>query len=139
MLKPNGVELGTMYDEVGQTFLFTSGQPKLVMGKWNTWKIMKVGQSVQAWIDGVRVMNWRMKNNKKLYDAAGLMGFYSEDAEVEIRSFKLLNNANQPNNGRKITQGRAASEVELNEASLEDSQYESPASHGARVEVNVQF
>lgn len=89
-MKPNGIELGTAFDEVGQKFLFTSSAPVLTIGKRNVMVIEKVGKVVRAYVDGVLVMNYNNEGAiNPLYDVAGTIGLYSEDARVRIYSVKV--------------------------------------------------
>ena len=83
ILKPNGVEVGTMDSSVGQKFLFTSGSPTLKLDVFNNYEIRKTGKNLELLIDGVSIFN---KTFDALYDQAGTFGLYSEDAECLVES-----------------------------------------------------
>lgn len=84
VLKPNGIELGTMDSSVGQKFLLTASLPKLTLGALNNYELRKAGKNLELLIDGVSVFN---KVFDGLYDQAGTYGLYSEDAECLVESF----------------------------------------------------
>jgi len=84
MVKPNGIELGTASEELQQTFLYTAEAPRLVLGRAAQWRILKVGDLVEAYIDGQRVMSFR----GKVYDVPGSIGLYTEDAQVAVRDVR---------------------------------------------------
>ena len=83
VLKPNGVELGTMDSSVGQKFLYTGGTPKLTIGNFNTYELTKVGKNLKLVIDGATIFNQVFDG---LYDQAGTFGLYSEDAACTVES-----------------------------------------------------
>lgn len=85
-LKPNGLEIGTMNAEIGQTFLYTAATPKLTLGVFNNFQITKAGASLSASIDGDLAV---VLSATGLYDQAGTFGIYSEDAEVLVESVVL--------------------------------------------------
>ncbi len=43
VLKPNGIEVGTMAVEIEQKFLYTGDVPKLVLNQFNIYEITKLG------------------------------------------------------------------------------------------------
>ena len=86
LLKPNGVEMGTMDGTIGQQFLFTSSSPKLVLNTFNTYTLTKSGKQLKLVIDGVTIFD---KVFDTLYDQAGTFGLYCEDAECLVESFEV--------------------------------------------------
>ncbi len=84
VLKPNGIEVGTMNSDVGQKFLFTSNMPKMILGVFNNYEIRKNNKTLEVLIDGVSLFN---RTFEGLYDQAGTFGLYSEDAECLVESF----------------------------------------------------
>lgn len=90
ILKPNGVELGTAYDEAGQTFLATGESPTLHIGAPNEIIVTKRGQTLEVVIDGQPAMTYDGTSvAKPLIDVAGTVGLYSEDARVRIHSISI--------------------------------------------------
>ncbi len=83
VLKPNGIEIGTMDSSVGQKFLYTGSIPKLVIGQFNEYAIVKSGKTLSIVIDGTVVVQ---KTFDGLYDQAGVFGLYSEDADCLVES-----------------------------------------------------
>jgi hypothetical protein len=83
VLKPNGIEVGTMGGEIDQVFLFTASSPKLVIGEFNNYELRKLDKNLILIIDGQVVLNKTFDN---LYDQAGTFGLYSEDAECVVES-----------------------------------------------------
>ncbi len=86
--KTNGIELGTAYDEAGQTFLATSGTPTLQIGVSNEMSLTKQGQQLQVSIDGKIVMTYD-GSGLPLIDTKGSIGLYTEDAKVHISSILI--------------------------------------------------
>ena len=84
----SGIELGTAFGSVGQTFLATPSSPSLQIGKQNTFVIDKTGQNLKVFIDGTQVLNFQGVPND-LYDQAGSIGLYTEDAKVTVKSVIL--------------------------------------------------
>jgi hypothetical protein len=86
-MKPNGIELGRAHDELGQNFLATATSPLLQIGLSNTYVIEKIGGKLTVTIDGRSVMNYDSATGPyPLYDFAGTIGLYSEDARVRVHS-----------------------------------------------------
>ncbi len=82
-IKPVGIELGTAFDEIGQTFLFT-GPPNTPISMTRTLVLTKVGKNVQATLDGVLVMNYTSTATKPMYDVPGSIGLYVEDSRARV-------------------------------------------------------
>lgn len=93
IFKPNGVELGKAWGDVDQEFLATASSPQAKIGKGYELTLFKKDQSVQAYIDGQLVLNFAadsLNNTKKtLFDEAGQIGLYSEDALVRIHQIDV--------------------------------------------------
>ncbi|WP_413558725.1 hypothetical protein [Bdellovibrio sp. HCB209] len=87
--KPNtGVELGRFFEQEGQKFLKTSEDAKQPIGARSTYYFAKQGQRYRVFRDGVQIMDYHgSKMPEALYDQAGALGLYSEDAEVRVHSF----------------------------------------------------
>ncbi|UYL09213.1 hypothetical protein B9G69_001305 [Bdellovibrio sp. SKB1291214] len=87
--KPNsGIELGRFFEETGQKFLMTSEQSTKAVGLRSTYYFAKQGQRFRVFRDGVQIMDYLgTKMPEALYDQAGALGLYSEDAEVRVHSF----------------------------------------------------
>lgn len=93
ILKPqSGVELGKIYNEVGQEFLFTSARSPWPLGRRAQLVVEKRGQRLRAWLNSRLIVDYKGNEKAPLYDHPGDWGLYTEDAEVEIHSFayKLL-------------------------------------------------
>lgn len=89
-LKTNGIELGTAYDEVGQTFLVTESTPQLQIGVANEITLIKQGQQLQVTIDGKIILTYDgVTMPTPLIDTAGSIGLYTEDARVKIHSVNI--------------------------------------------------
>lgn len=86
LLKPNGVELGTAYDAVGQTFLQTGSASATAIGASNTYDIEKVGNHVTVSINGQKVTDY----TGAVYDVPGSIGLYSEDAQVRVTRLQVI-------------------------------------------------
>ncbi|QLY25018.1 hypothetical protein HW988_16560 [Bdellovibrio sp. KM01] len=87
--KPNsGVELGRFFEDKGQKFLMTSEQSKQDVGARVTYYFAKQGQRFRVFRDGIQIMDYHgSQMPDALYDQAGALGLYSEDAEVRVHSF----------------------------------------------------
>lgn len=79
--KLNGLEIGTANDEVGQKFLYTDANHKAVVGKKSSIILSKVSTALSLSIDGLEVV---LPNLPGLYDVPGSIGFYTEDAQVQV-------------------------------------------------------
>ena len=84
-LKTNGVELGTATDLLGQTFLDTGSSTATAVGASNTFDIVKVGTHVKVMINGTTVVDY----TGTLFDVAGSIGLYTEDARVHVTSVSV--------------------------------------------------
>lgn len=90
ILKTNGIELGRAFDELGQAFLFTADSPQLAVGASNTFVMEKTNGNVTVTIDGIEVIHYESTAfPDSLYDHAGAVGLYTEDARVRILSVQL--------------------------------------------------
>jgi len=85
LLKPNGVELGTAKNAVGQTFLQTGAAPAPAVGLANKIEIEKIGTRVRVWINGVLATD----KTGGIVDVAGSIGLYSEDALVRVTNVQV--------------------------------------------------
>jgi len=65
----------------GQKYLVTKDSPNLHLNKWSHWKVSAIGNHIQVWVDGTKVIDYIDKTmSPKL--AAGNIAMYSEDAYV---------------------------------------------------------
>lgn len=88
LVKPRtGVELGKVYDEAGQDFLYTDSSVTLPLNRRAQLVVQKKGPHLKAWLNGRQIVDHRGGEGAWLYDEPGEWGLYSEDAEVEIHSF----------------------------------------------------
>ncbi|WP_413575929.1 hypothetical protein ACLVWU_16205 [Bdellovibrio sp. HCB290] len=87
--KPNsGAELGRFFAENGQKFLMTSTDSTLEIGTRSTFYFAKQGKRYRVFRDGELVMDYQGKEMpESLYDQAGALGLYAEDAVVQLHSF----------------------------------------------------
>lgn len=89
IFKPNGLELGRAFDEVGQYFLnFSTPAPAVLsVGQTYTYRLVKVAGQLSVWIDDVLVLEFSGADfPDAIYDEAGSLGLYTEDAAVRIQS-----------------------------------------------------
>ncbi|MFA5012406.1 MAG: hypothetical protein WC644_10705 [Ignavibacteria bacterium] len=89
LLKPNGYELGTAWDEVAQGFSDTGDTPSLTLGEEYKYSIIKTGRNLRISINDAVIIDKEFEEDK-LFDETGNIGLYSEDAEVEISSVDLI-------------------------------------------------
>ena len=89
LLKPNGYELGSAWNQTDQCFIETGDSVKLIIGEEYTYQITKTDCHITISIDGVEIINSDI-NESDLYDDYGYIGLYTEDAEVEISSFEFF-------------------------------------------------
>lgn len=88
--KPNGMELGKAFDEVGQTFLKTTDYPKTSFNQWHQLRIKRMGPQLILYFDNKKIFAWQASPDQdRLYDHHGPIGLYSEDASVTIRKLCL--------------------------------------------------
>lgn len=85
LLKPNGVELGTAVDQVGQTFLQTGPADVRAIGVSNKYEIEKIGNRVTVSLNGKVVTNF----TGAIKDVAGSIGLYAEDARVRVTNVQV--------------------------------------------------
>lgn len=92
ILKPKtGVELGLVFDEVGQKFLKTQERPLLVLGQRTQLIYFKMGKTFRVYQDDQLIFDYQNPGEaRSLYDQAGAFGLYSEDAEVRIHAFSYI-------------------------------------------------
>ncbi len=84
--KPNGIELGKAFDEVGQSFLKTADYPVASYNQWHQLRIKRNATQLTLYFDNKKVFEWQESNDQeKLFDHLGVIGLYSEDASVTIR------------------------------------------------------
>lgn len=85
LVKPNGIEIGKAFDEVGQEFLLTNATPTLPIGTTTTLTITKSGTHVTILLDGVLAADYEsLAPPKDIYDVPGAIGLYCEDAQVRV-------------------------------------------------------
>ena len=83
ILKPNGWELGKADPAYpgAQRFLATGSTPTFAVGPWHTARIRHVGSTVTVWGDGQQLTQFT--DHERPY-ASGVLGLYTEDAEVHF-------------------------------------------------------
>jgi len=86
LVKPNGFELGTIFGDVGQTFLKTGSKPTLAIGQQGTLRVLKQGKTMSAWINGIQYIPTAQY---EIYDQAGSICLYCEDSRVRVSSVLL--------------------------------------------------
>lgn len=85
ILKPNGVELGTAQQRIGQTFLQTGPAPAPAIGAANKIDIEKIGTHVRIWVNGALAVD----QAGGVLDVDGLFGLYAEDARVRVSNVQV--------------------------------------------------
>jgi hypothetical protein len=85
IVKPNGWELGKKHGSDAQIFLATGESPRLPIGATANVRLVARGARIQAWIDGVRVLDYVDPNPL----AGGSVGLYQEDAKVRFSSVRV--------------------------------------------------
>jgi len=91
LLKPNGYELGTAWDEVEQGFSDTGDTMVLTIGEEYKYTITKTGRYLQICVNDIVLIDKEFDEDK-LYDETGCIGLYSEDAEVVIKRVDFVSN-----------------------------------------------
>ncbi|MFA7359965.1 MAG: hypothetical protein WC139_02905 [Candidatus Kapaibacterium sp.] len=91
LLKPNGYELGTAWDEVEQGFSDTGDTMNLSLGEEYKYVITKAGRNLRISVNDIVLIDKEFDADK-LYDETGCIGLYSEDAEVEIKRVEFVSN-----------------------------------------------
>ena len=91
ILKPrSGVELGLVFDEVGQSFLKTGGSPLLKVPLKDELIFIKRGANFRAYRNQYLIMDYKDGDSAQtLFNHAGTFGLYSEDAQVRVHSFSF--------------------------------------------------
>ncbi|MBI4411970.1 MAG: hypothetical protein HY541_05765 [Deltaproteobacteria bacterium] len=90
ILKTNGIELGRAYEETAQEFLYTVPEPQLMVGTSNIFVLEKSGGNLTVSIDGSEALNYQSGDwPGGLYDQAGAIGLYTEDARVRIHTVTI--------------------------------------------------
>lgn len=90
ILKPNGIELGKAFEEIGQTFIYTHTSPTLNIGENYHYKIEKRGNELWIYINDEMVLNYKgNQTNDSIYLHPGSIGLYTEDARVRVSSVTL--------------------------------------------------
>jgi hypothetical protein len=82
-VKPSGIELGLAFDEIGQTFLATTSTGKRPIGATYDLEVVKEGKRLRVYVDGVLGLD---HTDTRLYDVAGNVGLYNEDARTRVIS-----------------------------------------------------
>lgn len=80
LLKPNGIELGTAYQELGQTFLYTAQTTAAAIGVNNKFEIQKSDGRIVLYLNGQKVIDY----SGAMVDVPGAIGVYTEDARVHV-------------------------------------------------------
>ncbi len=86
LAKPNsGVELGKAFSEVGQTFLSTKDNQSFSIGKKMKYLFVKNDHQYTVYLNDRRAINYYHQSGEmKIYDHAGTIGLYVEDAAVIV-------------------------------------------------------
>jgi hypothetical protein len=81
--KPNGWELGKRDPAYpgGQRFLATGNAPQYPVGVWYNVRIVQVGEDIEAFVDGRRLV--RFTDSERPY-LEGRVGVYTEDADIRV-------------------------------------------------------
>ena len=90
IFKPNGIELGRAFNGIEQVFLATATDPRMKIGVPSTLTLTKRGQQLNVAIDGRAVLEFAGRDlPQALFDEAGSIGVYTEDARVLVRDLKI--------------------------------------------------
>ena len=88
-----GIELGIAYEQIGQVFLSNQPAATTAIGQSHTFKFRRLNNVFTVYRDDK--LFYTYTNNplasKKLYDSKGSIGFYTEDAAVEIKAVSYKN------------------------------------------------
>ncbi|MFS4457740.1 hypothetical protein [Bdellovibrio sp. HCB2-146] len=90
LLKPQaGAELGRAFEQVGQQFLKTDNTKTLILNKRQRFTYVKNGAHFRVYRGNQLVLDYNEKEtaSEGLYDHAGALGLYAEDAQVRVHSF----------------------------------------------------
>jgi hypothetical protein len=85
LLKPTGIELGTAYEEVGQTFLYTEAVVAAAIGVSNKFDVQKIDSRVTLSLNGQKLVDY----NGPVIDSPGSIGIYTEDARVHVTNVQF--------------------------------------------------
>lgn len=85
--KTNGYEFGCAWGETDQLFISTGDNPLLNINRDYTYEILKSGSNFKIKIDGKIIFNESVSDDY-FYNHYGYIGFYSEDAFVQVSSFE---------------------------------------------------
>ncbi len=83
----SGIELGTIYQEVGQDFLKTESTPVLSLGRSNELVFIKRGPSFRVYKNQELIMDYQ---GSGLFQHPGSFGLYAEDAWVSVEAFSYM-------------------------------------------------
>jgi hypothetical protein len=87
VFKPNGVELGHAYGDIGQDYLYTKSSPQTPIGQTYTMVVEKRGGKLTAYLNGALVLSYDSASAAlPLYDDPGTIALYTEDARVRVYS-----------------------------------------------------
>lgn len=91
ILKTNGIELGRAFDGGDeQEYLVTENTPQLVLGSRVRYFLRKSPGALTVSIDDVPVIDYTNGTDPDfLYEHAGAIGLYTEDARVRVHSVSL--------------------------------------------------
>lgn len=91
LAKPNsGVELGKAFSEVGQTFLSTKDNQRFAIGKKMKYLFVKNDHQYTVYLNDRKAINYYHQSGEmKIYDHAGTIGLYVEDAAVLVHRVAL--------------------------------------------------
>lgn len=91
ILKTNGIELGRAFDgDDEQEFLVTESEPRLGLGSRVLYVLRKSPGRLTVSIDGEAVIDYTNGTDPDfLYEHAGAIGLYTEDARVRVHSVSL--------------------------------------------------
>lgn len=89
----SGGELGFAFDEIGQIFIHTDNQAVTQIGQQHKFRYLKKSSRLTVYRDDQLFYDHDETRDemKTLLDQKGAIGFYLEDAEVEISNLKFLN------------------------------------------------
>lgn len=91
ILKTNGIELGRAFDGGDeQEYLVTDNTPQLVLGSRVRYVLRKSPGALTVSIDDIPVIDYTNGTDPDfLYEHAGAIGLYTEDARVRVHSVSL--------------------------------------------------
>lgn len=92
VIKTNGTEMGRAYSETSQEFLVTNSSPSLAIGTEHTIVVTKNATHVTVTLDDAAAADFTSEaapSSKYIYDEAGSIGLYTEDAQVRVSSVTI--------------------------------------------------